>query len=98
MPARLLPGSATKTLNHVSKRSLDRGRDAARHATVVDQTWRYANRKGGPDRRFNDNRELPIGLYGKIDLRASNGVNQRIQCSRLKQAERFVASLTAMSA
>ncbi|MCK1465854.1 hypothetical protein IVB02_16405 [Bradyrhizobium sp. 166] len=64
-------------------------------ATVVDQ---LPNRKGGPDRRFNDNRELPIGLYGKIDLRASNGVNQRIQCSRLKQAERFVASLTAMSA
>lgn len=50
-------------------------------ATVVDQTWRYLNRNGGPDRRFNDNRELPIGLYGKIDLRAS----QRIQCSRLKQ-------------
>lgn len=67
-------------------------------ATVVDETWRYVNRKGGPDRRFNDNRELPIGLYGKIDLRASNGVNQRIQCSPLKQAERFVASLTAISA
>lgn len=44
-------------------------------AAVVDQTWRQVNRNGGPDRRFNDNRELPIGLYGKIDLRASNGVN-----------------------
>lgn len=67
-------------------------------ATVVDQTWRYVNRKGGPDRRFNNNRELPICLYGEIDLRSSNGVNQRIQCSRVEAAERFVASLAAMSA
>lgn len=54
-------------------------------ATVVDQTWRQVNRKVGPDRRFNNNRELPIGLHGEIDLRSSNGLNQRIQCSRLKQ-------------
>lgn len=55
-------------------------------AAVVDQTWRQVNRKGGPDRRFNNNRKLPIGrLCGKIDLRSSDGVNQRIQCSRLKQ-------------
>ncbi|MET4324006.1 DUF4236 domain-containing protein [Bradyrhizobium sp. RT5a] len=67
-------------------------------ATVVDQTWRYVNRKGGPDRRFNNNRELPICLYGEIDLRSSNGVNERIQCSRVDAAERFVASLAAMSA
>lgn len=67
-------------------------------ATVVDQTWRYVNRKGGPDRRFNNNRKLPICLYGEIDLRSSNGVNQRIQCSRVEAAERFVASLAAMSA
>lgn len=67
-------------------------------ATVVDQTWRYVNRKGGPDRRFNNNRELPICLYGEIDLRSSNGVNQRIQCSRVEAAERFVASLAAISA
>src|SRR5437868_789287 len=33
-------------------------------ATVVDQTWRYVNRKGGPDRRFSNNRQLPICLYG----------------------------------
>lgn len=34
---------------------------------------------------MDTNRELPIWLYGKIDLRSSNRVNQRIQCSRLKQ-------------
>lgn len=66
-------------------------------ATVVDQTWRYVNRKGGPDRRFNNNRRLPICLYGEIDFRSMSGVNERIQCSRVDAAERFVASLAAMS-
>lgn len=67
-------------------------------AIVVDQTWRYVNRKGGPDRRFNDNRQLPICLYGEIDLRSVGGVNERIQCSRVDAAHRFVAALDAMSA
>lgn len=26
-------------------------------ATVVDQTWRYVNRKGDPDRRFKNKRK-----------------------------------------
>lgn len=66
-------------------------------AVVVDQTWRYVNRKGGPDRRFNNNRQLPICLYGEIDMRSAGGVNERIQCSRGDVAERFVTTLAAMS-
>jgi hypothetical protein len=31
-------------------------------------TWRYVNKNGGPDRRFNDNREIPIVEYGQIRL------------------------------
>jgi hypothetical protein len=27
----------------------------------VDTTWRFVNVKGGPDRRFNNNRQLPVG-------------------------------------
>lgn len=67
-------------------------------AIVVDQTWRYVNRKGGRDRRFNNNQQLPICLYGEIDMRSAGGVNERIQCSRGDVAERFVATLAAMSA
>ncbi|WP_249791520.1 hypothetical protein [Bradyrhizobium sp. SRL28] len=67
-------------------------------ATVVGQTWRYVNRSGGPDRRFNNNRQLPICLYGEIDLRSAGGLNERIQCSRVDVAEVFVSSVTAMSA
>lgn len=34
-------------------------------AVVVDYTWRYVNRKSGPDRRFNNNPRLPICQYGQ---------------------------------
>jgi hypothetical protein len=31
-------------------------------ARQVDTTWRYVNKSGGPDRRFKDNRQLPVLL------------------------------------
>ena len=44
-------------------------------AVVVDSTWKYVNKSGGPDRRFKDNRKLPICLYGKMELKSDSGLN-----------------------
>ena len=46
-----------------------------RDARVVDQTWKYVNKTGGPDRRFKDNRQLPICLYGELELSSTSGLN-----------------------
>lgn len=54
-----------------------------RDAKVVDRTWTFVNKKGGPDRRFKDNRELPIVLYEEVNLKSSTGLNERIQLSKL---------------
>ena len=43
--------------------------------SVVGSTWKYVNKSGGPDKRFKDNRELPICLYGEIELKSSSGLN-----------------------
>jgi hypothetical protein len=51
-------------------------------ATVVGRTWRYVNKKGGPDRRFKDNREIPICAYEQIHMSSSTGLNEVIQVSR----------------
>ncbi len=51
-------------------------------ATVVGRTWRYVNKKGGPDRRFKDNREIPICAYEQIHLSSSTGLNEVIEVSR----------------
>jgi hypothetical protein len=48
---------------------------------IVGQTWRYVNKSGGPDRRFKDNRQLPICLYGELELKSSSGLNTVIMYS-----------------
>lgn len=65
-------------------------------AALVGETWKYVNRKGGPDRRFNNNRKLPICLYGEIDLTSTSGLNERIHCSGVDQARGFQSAFTAM--
>ncbi|MFP3435632.1 hypothetical protein SB781_38380, partial [Paraburkholderia sp. SIMBA_061] len=32
-------------------------------ARIVDHTWAHPNKSGGPDRRFKNNRQIPICLY-----------------------------------
>lgn len=46
-----------------------------RDAMVIDNTWKYVNKSGGPDRRFKDNRQLPICLYGEMELKSASGLN-----------------------
>ena len=51
-------------------------------AKVVGRTWQYVNKNGGPDRRFNNNRKLPIALYEEIHFASASGLNEVIQVSR----------------
>ncbi len=51
-------------------------------AEVVDRTWRYVNKSGGPDKRFKDNRQIPICRYEQISLSSSTGLNEVLQVSR----------------
>ena len=44
-------------------------------AAVVDRTWRYVNKSGGPDRRFNNNAQLPVVKYGVLYLSSATGLN-----------------------
>jgi hypothetical protein len=64
-----------------------------RDATVVGHTWRYVNKSGGPDRRFNNNPQLPICLYDELSLRTISGLNEIVQLSRSGVAEGFAAAL-----
>ena len=62
-------------------------------ATVVDHTWKYVNKSGGPDRRFRDNRQLPICLYDELTFRTASGLNEVFQISRSGLAEGFIAAV-----
>jgi uncharacterized tellurite resistance protein B-like protein len=73
-------------------------------AQVIDQTWQYVNKSGGPDRRFNNNRQIPICLYEELWLNSPSGLNEVIQVSRmglgnqLDSAMQHMADLVAKAA
>lgn len=50
-------------------------------AQVVGQTWQYVNKSGGPDRRFSNNRQIPICLYGEVELKSASGLDVDIMFS-----------------
>jgi hypothetical protein len=64
-----------------------------RDAVRVGTTWKYVNKGGGPDRRFKDNRQLPIMLYGRVTLSSSHGLSWILDLSITDTAEALVACL-----
>lgn len=50
-------------------------------AKVVDRTWKYVNKNGQPDKRFQNNKQLPVCLYGKMIVKSAKGLNSVIMFS-----------------
>ncbi len=51
-------------------------------AKIIDYTYKYVNKNGQADKRFNDNRKLPICLYGKLEVMSNKGLDTRLMFSR----------------
>ncbi len=52
-----------------------------RDGKVVGKTWHFVNKSGGPDRRFNNNYQVPIVLYGTLEVSAPSGLRLSLQTS-----------------
>ncbi|WP_170984141.1 SH3 domain-containing protein [Rhodoligotrophos defluvii] len=59
-------------------------------AKIVGHTWKHPNKSGGPDRRFKDNRQIPICLYEAMHLTSNSGLNELVEFSRTGVAAAFV--------
>lgn len=66
-------------------------------AKVVDHTWKYVNKRGGPDKRFSDNCQIPIALYQDIHFSSITGLNERIQLSRTDVSQLFAGGINKVS-
>ncbi|WP_459723424.1 hypothetical protein [Actinophytocola sp. KF-1] len=64
---------------------------------VVGQTWRYVNVKGGPDRRFKDNRQLPILRYGRLTLTGTANYQAIFDFSTTTASAALASAVTDMS-
>ncbi|WP_027721339.1 DUF4236 domain-containing protein [Maridesulfovibrio zosterae] len=60
---------------------------------IVDTTWRYPNKKGGPDKRFKDNYEMYVCEYGEIKIKSSYQINIYMLTSKRSAAQDFVTIL-----
>jgi hypothetical protein len=58
-------------------------------ATIVDRRWRYVNKSGGPDRRFNNNIRLPVVQYGALAMTSSHGLNIHLNASNPQESLAF---------
>ncbi|MCW3797227.1 hypothetical protein OMW55_05315 [Sphingomonas sp. BN140010] len=67
-------------------------------AKVVGSTWRYVNKNGGPDRRFNNNVEIPICLYEVLHLSSPSGLNELLEFSRTGVSAPFIAAIRELTA
>lgn len=62
-------------------------------ATVIGYTWQYVNKKGGPDMRFKNNRQMPLCRYNKLQLTTPQGLDIRLMCSKDGGFDEFVRVL-----
>jgi hypothetical protein len=58
-------------------------------AKVVDQTWRHPNKSGGPDRRFKNNYQIPICLYGELRVKSGSGMDLYLLTSKNDAPQNF---------
>jgi DNA-directed RNA polymerase subunit RPC12/RpoP len=65
----------------------------------VGTTWRYVNKKGGPDRRFARNYEIPIVIYYYLSIqdRSGFGLNEQLAFSQLPALKEFGFALVELS-
>ena len=65
-------------------------------ATVVESTWRFSRPDGSPDPRFKkDNVEIPIVLYGLLEISTPSLPKVRLKVSDRLAAARFASTFGA---
>jgi Protein of unknown function (DUF4236)/Putative peptidoglycan binding domain len=65
-------------------------------AQVVGYTWRFVNRDGGPDRRFNNNRRIPQVLYQQMGLQGTGSFQKILHISRVEDRGEFDTTLAGL--
>ncbi|MFJ9775202.1 hypothetical protein ACIRVF_28805 [Kitasatospora sp. NPDC101157] len=64
----------------------------------VGATWKYVNVKGGPDKRFKNNPQLPVMLYGRLGFASASGLNILGDCSIPTAAAQLARSASSYAA
>ena len=66
-------------------------------STNVGTTWQYVNKKGGPDRRFANNRQLLIQRYSDLNFSHPN-LSFHLEFSKMGSAQIILRAFESMAA
>lgn len=58
-------------------------------SSIDGYTWAKTNKNGSPDRRFKDNYQIPICIYGNITFHSQTGVTEEYMVSNADAAQAF---------
>ncbi|WP_099222164.1 DUF4236 domain-containing protein [Listeria costaricensis] len=50
-------------------------------AKVIQTTWLKVNKNGTPDKRFKENRQVPVCEYGKVQIKSADTLQIELMCS-----------------
>lgn len=56
---------------------------------IMHYVWDKSNKDGSPDRRFNNNYQIPVCQYGRLDFQNEQGLNESFQISNFVAARKF---------
>ncbi len=65
---------------------------------VIGQTWAKCNKDGSRDKRFVNNYQIPIALYGSWTLKSDTGLWEQFQFSNPERLQRFANAMNAFIA
>ncbi len=65
-------------------------------ARVIEHTWQYVNKKGGPDKRFKNNQQLPVCAYSQFNLSTPDGLDVRFLASKEGGFDALEAALASV--
>ena len=66
-------------------------------AKVVRQTWLKVNKNGTPDKRFKNNRQVPVCEYGMVLVKSNTGLHIELMCSNSETVSEMRSSATQFS-
>jgi hypothetical protein len=67
--------------------------DVPRDSHLDGHTWAKTNKNGSPDRRFKDNYQIPICVYGNITFHSQTGVTEEYMVSNADAAQAFAEAV-----
>lgn len=62
-------------------------------STISGYTWHKVNKNGERDKRFKDNFQIPLVLYGDLHIGSQSGINEKISSSNHRSMEYFYKTI-----